>query len=313
MAKAREIRISHGTIILAIAIVGILFFGGFLSLNVAQDKESEDDQENNPPVDSNMVDVTKPIKFMVIDPLGCDAMTAVDLYIYDASGVLKEKVDYSWTSAMPYKSGAKLYVEAVGTGFVTRWFSVTVPQMTSSDAETSTTNFMEIPVYDKGAYSIKVTDQLGNSYNNYDTLSFSSLGVTSVTLTVMIYNTEDNSGYTKSYDPLNEVNLGIGMVTNSTGSDLIVQGAGKTMSRGSQTFWAYDLNADALTKQVVGSNYIKSGITTMTITIKEGSLTGSQSIMFALMSAFDVNYFMTNGIGGPDAAEETSFTLTFSA
>lgn len=316
MAKNGGIKLTGTHIVLIAAVVLLLFAGGFLSLSGYQEADKDNEENETPIVDDNLVDVNKPIQFSVIDPLGGASTTGASIYIYDEGKVLRETVTYSagaWKSAMPYESGETLYVKAAATNFTTRWFSLSVPQMTPSDAQASSVNFMELPIYKEGTWSIKVTDQLGNIYSSGSTLDFSSLGVSTVTLTVMIYNTVDNTGYTLSHDQLNNIDLGIAMLTNSTGSDVLVQGAGSSMSRGAQTYWAHELSADSLTKQIIGSNYAKPGITTMTVTIGEGSLSSTQTLKFSLMSYFDTDYFMTNGIGGPNASAETSFLLVLSA
>ena len=315
MAKKQGIKLTGGHLALIVACVILLFAGGFLSLGVVQDEEPQGGDED-PITGDELVNVNKPIQFSVIDPLGGASTTGASLYVYDTNKVLRETVSYSngvWKSAMPYESGKNLYVKAVAANFTTRWFEVSVPQMTPADAQASTVNFMEVPIIKEGTWSIKLTDQLGNVYNSGDTLDFSNLSVSTVTLTVMVYNSVDNTGYVVSHDQLNNIDLGIAMLTNSTGSDVLVQGAGSSMSRGSQTYWAYELNADGVTKQLVGSHYVKSGIATMSIQIGEGSLTATQFLRFSLMSYFDTDYFMDNGIGGPDASAETTFNLILSA
>lgn len=297
------------------ALVLVLVSGGWLSLNINQ---GDDDQKDDEPIipGGDLVDVNKPIQFSVIDPLGGASTTGASLYVYDTNKVLRETVTYSngvWKSSMPYESGKTLYVKAAATNFTSRWFEVSVPQMTPADAQASTVNFYELPIYKEGTWSIKVTDQLGNVYSSGDTLDFSNLSVSTVTLSVMIYNSVDNTGYIVSHDQLNNIDLGIAMLTNTTGSDVLVQGAGSSMGRGTQTYWANELNADSLTKQLVGSHYVKSGICTMSIQIGEGSLTSTQYLRFSLMSMFDTDYFMDNGIGGPAASAETTFNLILSA
>jgi len=72
---------------------------------------------------------------------------------------------------------------------------------------------------------------------------------------------------------------------------------------------------DALTKQLVGNQYTKTGVATLTITVGKGSLSAgsTQAFTFDLMGYFDPAYFAQNGIGGPDATRLATFSLTFAA
>jgi hypothetical protein len=263
--------------------------------------------------------VNKPIKFALSDPLAGAAIGSANVYIYGSDKVLKESLttvsDGTVTSALPYQSDSVIYVKVAKTGYVTRWFTVTVPKMSPADAQSLTSNFVPLQTYNLGTYTIKITDQFGNSYTSGGSLNFTALGATTVSVTITIYNTEDNSGYISSYDYLNSINLNAVLLSSTAGSSVTVTGAGSSVMRGTTTYWISVLSDDGLTRQLVGNQYVKPGVTSVTITFGKGSLTagGSQAFTFTVYGYFDQNYFATNGIGGPDAVSLATFSLTLKA
>jgi len=266
-----------------------------------------------------LVKVNKPLKFSLSDPLGGSAIGTASVKIYGSDRVLKESLttgsDGTVTSALPYSSDGVIYVKVSKSGYVTRWFTVTVPKMTTADAQSLTSNFISLSTYNLGTYTIKATDQFGNSYSSGGTLNYTTLGVTSVSVTFTIYNTEDDSGYISSYDYVNGINLNAAFLSATAGSSVTVTGAGSSVQRGSNTYWITILSDDGLTRQLVGDKYVKTGVSSVTITFGKGSLAAgsSQAFTFNLYDYFDQGYFATNGVGGPDAASLASFTLTLAA
>jgi hypothetical protein len=263
--------------------------------------------------------VNKPVKFALSDPLAGVAIASANIYIYGQDKVLKESLTTdsagTVTSALPYQSDGVINVKVVKSGYVTRWFAVTIPEMSPADAQSLTSNFVPLQTYNLGTHTIKVTDQFGNSYTTGGTLNFTALGATTVSVTITIYNTEDNSGYISSHDYLNGINLNAVLLSSTPGSSVTVTGAGSSVMRGTTTYWISVLNDDGLTRQLVGNQYVKPGVTSVTITFGKGSLAAgsTQAFTFNLQDYFDQSYFTTNGIGGPDAASLASFSLTLAA
>lgn len=267
-----------------------------------------------------LVAVNKPIKFALVDPLAGSAIGGASIAIYDEDKVLLESLTTDSTSgtvttAMPYPSDSVINVKISKSGYVTRWCEIVVPKMNPVDAESLTSNFVSLQTVNLGTFTIKATDQLGNLYESGNTLNFTSLGASSVTLNFMITNTEDNSGYIESYDCLNDINLQAVLLGSTAGSDVTVMGAGSTVVRGTTTYWVSTINDGDMVKQVIGNDYVQSGIATKSITIGKGALNSgeTQDITFALYVYFDPAYFAQNGIGGPDALLLTSFTITLAA
>jgi hypothetical protein len=309
------IKIKGWHIVAVLLIIFLLWYGGYIKFNVQQPQQ----QPQQPQPGETLVSVNKPVKFALSDPLAGVALASANIYIYGQDKVLKESLTTdsagTVTSALPYQSDSVINVKVAKSGYVTRWFAVTIPEMSPADAQSLTSNFVPLQTYNLGTYTIKATDQFGNSYTSGGTLNFTALGATTVSVTITIYNTEDNSGYVSSHDYLNNINLNAVLLCSTPGSSVTVTGAGSSVMRGTTTYWISVLNDDGLTRQLVGNQYVKPGVTSVTITFGKGNLAAgsTQAFTFNLQDYFDQTYFTTNGIGGPDAASLASFSLTLAA
>ena len=263
------------------------------------------------------VAVTKPLQIAVTDPIAGQAVSGASVLVYEGN-VLKESLTTDSagkaTTSLPYKSGTQLYIKVVN-GNSKEWKAITVPYMSPEDAQSLTTNFVSIPFFTLGTYTIKVMDQFGNVYASGDTVNFTTLGVSTVTLTITIYNTVDNTGYVSSYDPINKVNWYAYLVTSTSGTAVGITGFDQSVQRGTTTYYLVHVPDDGLTRQLVGQTYVKPGTWSYTITINKGTLTAGQSQAFTitLYAYFDPQYFAANGVGSPDALALATFTLNVGA
>jgi len=273
---------------------------------------------------SNLVDVNKPLQIAVEDPLNGIAISGATVKIIQGTTTMETLTTSSTgiaTSSLPYKSGTNLVLEVIATNYVTRFVPVTVPQMSPSDAQALTTNFVSLRDVKLGTPSIQVM------YNgvNYagTTLNFTTLGVTSVTLTVSIYNTLPNSGWISSYDPVNQQNLNLVAQLYTTGSSVALTGLSSVL-RGTSTYYLQKVNDGYSNGQVVAGGFSSQsiggattgGVFTYTFTIAKGSLAHGQTQAFTLQlyQSADPNLFAQTGTYGPDAAAlGSAITVTFAA
>lgn len=304
-----SIRIKGWHIVAIALIIVAMWYTGVLSFSI------QGPQEQTP--ETQLVSVNKPLQFAVVDPLGGGGLASASVLVYGTDKVLKESLTtatdgYTAQTALPYQSGTTLYVKILKSGYVTRWMQVTVPKMTPTDAQAQTTNYISLQTVPLGTYTIKVTDQFGNVYTDGSDLNFTSLNVSTVSITISIYNTVDNTGYISSYDPLNGINLRSVLVLGTAGSDVSISGAGGSITRGTNSYWCITVNDDGLTRQIIGNQYVKPGVTSITFTINKGALSAGeeQDFTFTLYAYFDQTYFAQNGIGGPDASSLATFGLT---
>lgn len=296
---------------LVLLILAYMWYTGSLQIQVQRPVPQQPTAE--------LVSVNKPLKFSLTDPLAGAAIGSANIYIYGPDKVLRETLttasDGTVVSALPYASDTTIYVKVVKSGYVTRWFTITVPKMTPADAESLTSNYIALQTVNLGTYTIKAVDQFGNTYASGGSLNFTALGASTVSVTFTIYNTEDNSGYVSSYDFINGINLNAVFQTSTGGSSVVVNGAGNSVQRGTTTYWLTVLSDDGLTRQIIGQTYVKPGQTSVVITFNKGALSAgqSQAFTFNLMAYFDPAYFASQGIGGPEAVTLASFSLTLRA
>jgi hypothetical protein len=300
-----------------VLILLLLFFGllwlGWLKLPVSVQPGQQTTTQ------AGTVVVNKPIKFALSDPLAGSAIASATIQIYGPDKVLKETLttasDGTATSALPYQSDSIIYVKVAKASYVMRWFTITVPRMTPADAQSLAANFVALQTARIGTYSIKLTDQFGNVYTSPANVNFTTLGATTVTITINIFNSVDNTGYFTSQDFLNGITLNAALVLSTGGSAVTVTGAGSSVVRGTTTYYVNIVSDDGLTRQLVGNVYVKQGVTSVTITFGKGSLAhgSTQSFTITLYAYFDQGYFAANGIGGPDSTSLASFTLNLQA
>jgi hypothetical protein len=302
-----------------IVVVLLLIFGAwYFGLLKIEWKPAEVTPQPQP-TPTGLVAVTKPVKFSLTDPLKGIAVGSASLVIYGPDKTVKESLTTDSTgvvtSALPYSSDSEIYVKISKSGYVTYWQKVVIPRMTPSDAQALTTNYVALQDIDLGSYVIKVTDQFGNSYTSGGNLNFTTLGVTTITITVSIYEQNDNEGYWSSFDLLNGINQYAVLQTVTTGSKATINGAGEKVVIGTTNYWISVLKDDDLIKQKVGNDYTKKGVCSIVITLGQGSLVkgNTETYTFNLMDYFDPAYFKANGIGGPNSASLASFTLNLQA
>jgi len=298
------------TIIAIAALVFAMWWGGvFSSLSGVPQPDRQT---------GNLVDVNKPIQFSVMDPIGGSAVTSATVYVYDGLQLVDTLTTTSAgiaNTTKPFASGKSLNVKIVESSYVTKWQTVTVPQMNDAD-KTQDYNYISLDTRNIGTYTtIRVfNENSGSSVSDGGAINITDYSSTPLKLTVTIANSEDNSGYISSYDPLNKINLNAVMVTSSTTSYMTVQNAGTYAPRGTVSYWLQTCNDELITKHLVGGTYVKPGQQAFSFNVYKGSLTSAanQTINIDLYKYFDTSYFATQGIGGPDAATmATQFNIEF--
>ena len=307
MARGKSIKMRDVAILVLIGLALYMFWpsiSGYL-------------QQGNVAAPGSGVAVTKPLQIAVVDPIAGSAVSSATVKLYEDK-ILKESLttdsNGKATSTLPYMSGMGLNIY-VANGNSKMWEQTTVPYMSPEDAQALTTNFISIDFFTLGTYSIKIMDQFGNVYTSGGSLNFTTLGVDTVTLTITIYNTQDNTGYKSSYDPINGVNWYAYLVGSTAGTSVTVQGFEQSVQRGTTTYYLVHVPDDGLTRQLVGQQYVYPGTWSYSITLNKGSLTSgsSQSFTFTLYGYFDPSYFATNGVGSPDVLSLATFSLTLKA
>ncbi|MFA5366255.1 MAG: hypothetical protein WC325_13825, partial [Candidatus Bathyarchaeia archaeon] len=303
MAKS-GIRLSRNTLIFigAITLIAILYFNGtFANLGISA--------PNLPTGEDGKVTVTKPLQFVVADPLGgTGKILSATIKLYDgttlADTLTTDGTTGLATTGIGYPSGKVFNVQVSKAGYVTRWETVPVPKMTSDDAQALTVNPIQLTTRTLGTYAITVQNSAGTAYTTADAINMTNYASTPMQLTVTLRNSVDNTGYISSYDPVSKVNLNPALLTSSSTSYMTIQNAGSYVPRGTVSNWVLVPTDGGLTKELVGGIYKQQGSQSFTITLYKGTLTSAanQTVTFDLYKYFDSSYYAQQGIGGPDAA-----------
>jgi len=261
------------------------------------------------------VPVTKPLQITVHDSIAGKAVSGATVYIYKGTQLMETlttDTNGQAVTSLSYHSGDQLNILVVN-GNSKEWVTVTVPYMSKYDAQSMQYNPVTIDMFTLGSYVIKITDQFGNTYASGGTVNFTALGTDTVTLTISIYNTLDNTGYKASYDPLNKVQWDAVLVASTPTPQIVINGFQYQTSRGTTDYYLQPIPANELIRQKVGDTYIHQGVASFTITVNAGSLAVNQTntLTFTLYVYFDPQHFISTGIGSQDQLAVATFSLTF--
>jgi hypothetical protein len=270
---------------------------------------------NPPPVTT--VSVNKKISWCVIDDYAGGGINAVYLYVYDAQlhkyegdgSAYHTGTDGTLSSGMTYQSGTHLKVKAV-TGNSKRWFDVTVPMMTTQDAQSATTNPYTLRFFTVIGTTTAPTLTLihqgttisdGGNYNK-------TLSGNTRTFTFSVICNVDNTGYKESTDPLNNINWYAVVYLKCSGTsyeDISLTGFDGAYEKGTAMYYYKKASADGvngLTRYKVGNDYVWSGQWGFSFT---GDFTGYATntadwdILVYVYS--DPAYYQAKSSYGPDA------------
>jgi hypothetical protein len=226
------------------------------------------------PPPSTTVSVNKKISWCVIDDYAGGGINTVYLYVYDTQlhkyegdgSAYHTGTDGTLSSGMTYQSGTHLKVKAVN-GNSKAWFSVTVPMMSSQDAQSATTNPVTLRFFTVIGTTTAPTLTLihqGTTISDAGSYNKTVSGDTR-TFTFSVICNVDNTGFKESTDPLN--NIGwyavVYLKCSGTGySDMSLTGFDGAYEKGSATYNYKKISADGvngLTRYKVGNDYVWSG------------------------------------------------------
>jgi hypothetical protein len=316
--------------VLGLSILLLLMIFGYININMKTGLQVGGGA--NPTVNPSTVASGTPLPLYVTtnDPLAGNLSGATvtirntqgvqtDSFITDAYG--------KYTTANTYAPGTELWIDLSLANYVTRHFDVIVPS-TASQISGSNVYPVQLQTIPMGTPSVYA--QISGSSTQYtsgQTINFTTLGVSSITLTIHVTNTgADKTGYWSSYDSYQKLNQNLAFVTCTSGSSVNAQGM-LSFTRGSNTYYysvlqdgypypAGALNAAGFTRQsgTLGT-VIGSGDQTLSLTISKGTLTAgsTQSFNSTIYAYFDTNVFAANGNQGSAATALTTFNFAVAA
>jgi hypothetical protein len=220
------------------------------------------------------VSVNKPITWAIIDDYAGGGIADVYLYVYDAQlhkyegegSAYKTAAGGTLTSGLSYQSGTHLKVKAVKSNSKA-WFDVTVPLMTTQDAQAATSNPVTLRFFTVIGTTTAPTLTLihqGTTISDGGSYNKTTSGDTR-TFTFSVICNVDNTGFAESYDPLNNINWYAVMYLkcSDTGySDISLTGFDGAYEKGTAMYYYKRAAADGingLTRYKVGNDYVWSG------------------------------------------------------
>jgi len=232
------------------------------------------------------ISLTRPVKASLGDLYGDNTTIDGTVDFYSASGTKKDSITVSagtGTSAKDHTSGESYDVKITPTGFVTMWDTYTVPDAATGE---DTTLPLTANVIDLGTFSPKAMEPDGSYLTDTENTLVDNLSKATDSkpaITFEIRNTEDDSGWLTSTDPL--LNRDYKCVFYFTLSenefeDLVVNAPGMGyVSKTTSRTWFCDISDDAITRIVdADGNVIQNGVYQKTVTIDMAGWTTSNTI-----------------------------------
>lgn len=263
------------------------------------------------------VSVNKKINWCVIDDYAGGGINAVYLYVYDAQlhkyegdgSAYHTGTDGTLSSGMAYQSGTHLKVKAVN-GNSKAWFDVTVPMMTTQDAQAATTNPVVLRFFTVIGTTTAPTLTLihqGTSISDGGSYNKTTSGNTR-TFTFSVICNVDNTGFKESVDPLNNINWYAVVYLKCSGTsyeDISLTGFDGAYEKGTAMYYYKKATADGvngLTRYKVGNDYVWSGQWGFSF---QGDFTGYTAITadwdILVYVYSDPAYYQAKSSFGPDA------------
>lgn len=230
--------------------------------------------DHEPPPSTDLMDVTRHIDWQVVDDLAGGGIASVYLYVYDADlrkfegdgSAYKTGTDGTLESGIAYESGQVLKVQAVKSN-AKAWYTVIVPKMSKSDADTLTYNPVTLRFFTEIGSTTDPTFTLihqGTSISDGGEYNKTTSGNTR-TFTFSIYNNDDNTGFIESYDPLNDINWYAVVYLKQFGTgyeDISLTGFDGSYEKGTSMWFHKKITAtgvNGISKYKVGQTYVWDG------------------------------------------------------
>ncbi|MEM1944078.1 MAG: hypothetical protein QXJ55_08130 [Candidatus Caldarchaeum sp.] len=265
---------------------------------------------------SNLVDVNKPIRFAVLDAYAGSGVSSASVQIFKGtvpSETITTGSDGTVTTALVYRSGEQLNVK-ITKGSSLYWARLVVPKMSPADAQSLANNPVEVRTYTLGTYTITVIRSTGASLSSGGNFNFTAAGVTQETFTISVFNTQDNTGYISSEDPINQRKLGAFLEVTLSGSaydKFLVSGLSGYRSTGNSISHTRTVSDSELSRVKIGGTVTQPGSFSVSITVDSSpaSVGNTATMTIRLNLKADEQRFLQLGDKGSDASVVATFTI----
>lgn len=317
-----------------VVVIGIIFamFTGLIAVEVGDYKFGGTGTPTTPwapttpsTPGTELVTVTKQLKFVVIDKYAGGAPTGTGGYLYDNTGkTLMEGASNaissgSWTTSNNYQSGTEMVFKYIYDTTIDDIFTkkFTVPQMSSEDAQALTTNTITVYVYDLPAsLTDSAQDNLGNSYadaGNWNKTTGDTPGQNTATCTYSWYVGTDNDGYLSWHDYEYDIDCNMILWVKVFGTNyenVILTGFDGAYEKGSAMYYYHIIPDTEVTKYKVGQDYVYSGAGSFSWTVDLTGYSGDAGDMQCYIEVHSSQaYHQQFGSFGPNAGEMAEHTI----
>jgi hypothetical protein len=215
----------------------------------------------------DMQRVSKPLKLVVLDFHGGAAATgttnSIDVYAADGKTAMESDLDLSAgavTTGNSYMSGTELWIAYYYDTTIDEhmWWNIVVPEMTSGDADSLTTNQITLKAFSEPAATDLMVSGAGTTYADAEDLNTTGSSLDTGTFTYTWFITNDNTGFLESHDPVYGVdNKAIVWATVSgTGYEQVtLTGWDGAFSIGTTKYYYHTLAPNEISKWKVGNDY----------------------------------------------------------
>ena len=305
-----------------VIIVAMLLIGGLAYAFLASTPKTNILLQGTTPTQApvaGMSNVDKPLKLNFANIYGGGALTgttsAVQVYLDDGvtkSGAALTIASSSTTTALAYPSGTQLVVGYAYSTTDYMFWNIVVPQMNSADAQSLTTNAINL----QGFNSPTLTDALMHS-NGTAITDGSQMNVTAAqtgSLTYSWFVAAANTGFLTSHDAIyNTYNKAVVWCTVSgTGyTSVTLSGFDGKITRGTTDYYYKVIDPTAVSMYKVGNNYVVPGTGSMTFGYTAIGYTGSGTTIQLYLDIYsDPSYMQNYGSYGPYSSTLAEQTVT---
>lgn len=271
--------------------------------------------------------VTKPLKIVGTDELAGGALdgTTSACIIYDSDGnTLLETLSFSsgyCTSSSSYSSGRQLWLKYYYDTTIDAymWWHITVPTMSQADAQSLTTNSINLRTREAGAYTDSLLTSSGYTFTDGLVMNTTGTSNDTGTFTYNYFTTTDNTGYPSFHDPIYNLDVTAVVWCELSGGNyatITMNGFDGGFEKGSTMYYYKVINQNDVSKYKVGNNYVYPGAGSTTFSFTATGYSNSTAAAYTTMQLYlkiysSSAYMQQYGSYGPYAATGSEQTVLF--
>jgi hypothetical protein len=315
-------RHAKGNAVYALAIVIVLVIAGFGYLMFFNSPSGNNLIPGITPTQapvSGMSNVDKPLKLNFANIYGGGALTGTTsvIQVYQQDGVTKSGAaltiaSSTTTTALSYPSGTHLVIGYAYSTTDFMFWNVVVPQMNSADAQSLTTNAINLQGFNVPTLTDALTHSNGTALTDGTQMNVTAAPTGSLTYSWFVAAT--NTGFLTSHDAVyNTDNKAVVWCTVSgTGyTSVTLSGFDGKITRGTTDYYYKVIDPTVISMYKVGNNYVIPGTGSMTFGYTAVGYTGTGTTIQLYLDIYsDPTYMQNYGSYGPYSSTLAEQTIT---